>query len=886
MHSPPVLRVPSPASVAARLFTVAQLVRRDIVDSADIQAQRARTGLGELLLRPFPISRLDATLAGRPALSVDLLPFVGSFSSYSNAMASTNTNSVQQRHVVTVVQASGAGKTRLAFADGAISRLVIVIHVYKQTQSFAPGWDTFLALAHHWESLLDSLASEDDRRLVSQFAMAAMRLLVGCYVSYAASVITAAVPEGQPTPLRVDDASARYRREVALRSLRNGRGDAAVGDLFLLQLAEMGEPVDMPMSSGSTARVSGLDRDAVNAFCRDSDARLRALLWPDADIAIWYDEVQSLFRTSKVFVPFDMFNRRQPAARHRRQDVFYGLVALTGNLLDEFKWLQTLCGGWLEIATQVQLPELSPMRERVTAVYHASNITVNDMLKTLRTFLILDAVCEDELRPILEDLRGRPILFFDDMLYALWTELSKQWALALGTQLSVDAASLRSILVGAAKQGVIRGRSRMTALVKLLWDPATSARINTWQSTESLCVELFAAARMNGGVFELQNDTGGEAMQRGLLALPLQGGDGSVRALAGLRVCLDDEPLSRDALVAYGDARIREATADADVVFSLLSNAMSSGAISGFSFTRSVKGEALELAFAWHVIRSVLRANVMRGTAGVRGLSLDDLLSPLAPGDFESPDCASSVFVTCQRGWSCANLAGATRLTDMHLLVTPQSQDCVIYEIEKGAGSDVTFMAVDSTLNPVSVVSMQAKARISASLRDSVRAASPAWHFLTEPERNAAIKGVRYVPGGVAGVKRSAFEVLAAGSTVFSSAFRVVLSVAGFSATVAAMCSSLNRLEEGTRSSPIILCESTAAAFGLPLHAKLKASCTGGTTNGTKELAFLLPQSAASVSAGNVTCIASTNALAEAIGVLGPLHCCQSALAAAPTATT
>jgi hypothetical protein len=854
--------------------TVARLVRKDMVESSDLTAQQKRTGLGALLRRPWPISRLDATETGRPALSADLLPFVGSCRSYTDAMASTNTNSAQQRHVVVVVQASGAGKTRLAVADGLSTRLVVIVRVYKQTQNFAPGWNTYISLSKHWESVLD-VALDEDRRTVSQFAMAALRLLVGCYVSYVASII-GAIAEDRPAPLRADDVSARDRREVALRCLRNGRGDSAVGQLFLLQLANMTTTVEMSDASHSSAcvRVVAVDFSAVNAFCRDADTRLRGLLWPDADVAIWFDEVDSLFNTPKVFAPFGLFNRHECVPPSQRQDVFYGLVALTGNLLDEFKWLQTLCGSWLEINRRIELPEISPLRGRATAVFHASNIGVADMLSTLRSYLEIDASCEAALLPILEILRGRPILFFDDMLYSLWTALSSQWV--LGEQVAIHAASLQIMLIEAAQQGVIRGTSRMSSLVKKLWDPESSVRISARQSTESLCVELYVAARLSGGRFVLQNDTGGEALQRGLLALPLQRDNGSVSQLAGLEVKLDNEPLSRDALLIYGDALVQEQSEDADPVFALLCDSMSNGRIAGFRFTRSVKGETLELAFVWHVIRSVLRANLMPGSAAiasVRGLSLDELLVPLSPRDFEMPARAASVFVTSLQGLSCANVSGASPPTHLHLLVDKKTQNCVLYEIEKNAGPDVAFMVVDSDLKLASVVDTQAKARISASLRDSLRAASPAWHFLSEPARDAAFRGEPYEPKGEEGAKRKAFENLAAGpcSALFSSAFRIALSVAGFSPKVAAAISELNRLDEGTRSSPIVLCEPSAAAFGSQLYRKLIASCVGGpTTSGTTELAFLLPQSAASVSAGSVVRVAATSALADVLHIERP----------------
>lgn len=121
-------------------------------ETRDLEQQRQATGLGQLLRAPFPVSRLHAGLHGGPGLTVDLLRFVGGRDAYEAALSATNTNQAQQRHVVSVVQASGSGKTRLAYPGVEETRLTVLARVWKQTQAFAPAWAAYQALARHWAS--------------------------------------------------------------------------------------------------------------------------------------------------------------------------------------------------------------------------------------------------------------------------------------------------------------------------------------------------------------------------------------------------------------------------------------------------------------------------------------------------------------------------------------------------------------------------------------------------------------------------------------------------------------------------------------------------------------------------------------------------------------
>ena len=133
-----------------------------------------------------------------------------------------------------------------------------------------------------------------------------------------------------------------------------------------------------------------------------------------------------------------------------------------------------------------------------------------------------------------------------------------------------------------------------------------------------------------------------------------------------------------------------------------------------------------------------------------------------------------------------------------------------------------------------------------------LRAASPAWQYTDNEDHRAALAGVAFKPSA----KRAAFEELAAspvGVARFGAAFRVALSMTGYRPVTVAVCNALNGRADGSKASPVVLCQPSDAAFGKRLTAQLQQSCAGAAlTSHTGELAYLLPQDVREVTAGNV----------------------------------
>lgn len=872
----PTVVAKSTAAVNKQIDKLGCMVVADIALSSNLEDQRAMTGLGDLLLAPLPLTRLDAQSGRKPGLAAEFLPYVGSFKQYAAALQTTSAvGDLQKAHVVAVVQASGSGKTRLAYADGQNERLVVLARVFKE-KAFTPVWDVFMKLSNHWKMVLPRLDASN-RRLVSLSALAAMRLLAACHVMHVARVLRCL---SHPTPA--------MQRAAALRCLRNGRGEEAVQALYQAQLARRVSPTKLPVRTHSadasasvgtkdSVEVAMLDPAAVDAYCTQANKALRDQLWPGAEVVLWWDEAHALLTdTPKLFSPAKLFAAGGSAEVAEMQDCFYGLTVVCSDLCDskQLVWLQVLCGTYLELSTRVRLPDISPLRGRVSTVFHASRITTNDMLSTLTHYLHLDEATVYALRPYLEAMQGRPIFFHTHFLQAFWQRLlnasssahaaSGSTVAALGgcssTACAVDASALRNLLVEAALSSVDTSRQYMSAILTEMSTLPSQCLGRTYQT---LIVELYAALRMNRGVATLSHDAGSKVLERGLLALPLAGTPQASNLRFDEATCrLDEEPISADAIRFRVEGTVKDAVkADGDPIFQLLSDSLASGGSAGFKLARSAKGPLLELAFAWHVLRSVLLHPDGRPT-------LHDVLQPLAAPGFKVPDTAKRLVVArTVRGASCDDTLRGDHPTDLHLWSSRSGQELVLTNIDPDAGVDVLFTVFQKEAVPAGVpVFVQARAQKQASLRDCLRAASPAWQYTDEPERALALQGRTFKPSAA----RAAYQKLATedpASSMLAAAFRVALSVTGYRKDTVALVNALNDLPHGCQRSPIILCQPTEAAFGAVFSKQLIAECCkeGLTepTTGTTELAFLLPQSVVQVAHGKVTRIAPAAAASK-----------------------
>lgn len=845
----------SDGGLAPILAAVASTIVGDMGTSGNLQLQRTSTGLGSLLLAPLPLSSLDSAIDSPPVLAAELLPYVGSFKSYEEAVANSYGGRQQKRHVVAVVQASGSGKSRLAYAVGMASTLVVFVRIQKQHTGLTPAWARYGDLARDWSAQQQNCAVEG-RRIVSKHAMAAMRLLVCCYVDWVVRVLEAMLASEFPSvnmlDVESDHPAAAACREAALRCLRNGRGDAAVGLIFDARLASLAGSVQVLTGlDGRDIAVRAVDADGVSKLCGELETRLRARLWLGAEVLVSYDEVDALYQSAFPKGLFQNFTAYTSLDTADIEEVgcFHGLTALMADLLDEHRWGQSMCGTWLRLAVS-GLSAWSPLHNRTTHVFHASRIEPEDMEQSLRTFFDLgtDATFFSSLRGKLAQLRGRPIFFFDCVWGSVWKRLCRRWRDSSRTG-ELDLSGLHALLLAAADEGLTEACGKCAVVVANLWDPSTASVTADGKSTTAFCQELYAAARMNDGHVLLgSNGAGAQALQAGLLALPL-----TTPSDTAVSIALGDEPLMRDAIITRGDAEVRASARDPDKdpVLALLTGCMTSGAIAGFALTTSIKGGVFKLAFVWHVLRSVILAG--------GPVKLGAALHALDAGGFRLPDATASLIVRATRALPRSMLPHDA--SDFHFLVGDVGDAVVVYNVSTAAGADVIFAARHASAHApqLRAVLVQLKAQKDATLDDCLRAASPSWQYVQKAERGRIIGGERVV-NWVCQTRGEYEALVSANPAVFNSAIRVAVSVNSFQPWVTRMIEELNETDE-MQHSPIALCTSSAGAFGKRMHGILRDECKGNPTASTDHITYLLPHSVAAVSDATISEVAPSGML-------------------------
>lgn len=132
---------------------------------------------------------------------------------------------------------------------------------------------------------------------------------------------------------------------------------------------------------------------------------------------------------------------------------------------------------------------------------------------------------------------------------------------------------------------------------------------------------------------------------------------------------------------------------------------------------------------------------------------------------------------------------------------------------------------------------------------DCLRAATPALQYTEAKERTASLRGSGFKPTG----ERAASQELPMATAPAATAVPHRTLRHGLGPATIAAVSTLNDLPDGSKRSPVVLCEPSELAFGKNLTAQLLASCKGGApTSGTDNLAYLLPQAVGDVTKGEV----------------------------------
>ncbi|RYE84501.1 MAG: hypothetical protein EOO65_02165 [Methanosarcinales archaeon] len=793
--------------------------------------------------------------------------------------------------------------------------------------TFPPAWQRYINLTKQWVTVRPAL-SVDDARTVSDSALAAMRLLSTCYTEWVAAVLAAYVA-ARGTALSADEHEkgprASAMRMVALRALRNGRGDAAVDKLFAARLKWLLANTTLTALDGSMRTVQVLNPDAIKAHSVATHMRLQNMLWPGAQVLMWYDEAQMLMEEAKIFMRLKE-HHGTPAAEREPQDALYGLTTIMAQMTNETSAVHVLCGPWLQLSDRVRLPEHSSLHDRLTVVHHITHLGVADMWRSLNRHFDLGSDVPDDIRAQLAMLCGRPRWFFDSVWPALWKLLrtaasDSEPATAVGA-VEFSKESLLCKIRDALAMSLGQCQRLAKKLVDEAWDGVREVR-TAHKSMTMMCQELYAALKLNGGRVTVKKNAHGDAVRYALLALQPPGNMDDM--------CMWAEPLVANALEARGDravpitltasSRLGLDSDSEDPILSLFQGALNSIVVCDFNLTTSVKGPLLEILTAWHVVRT----SIIAAREG-RLPTLGDVMEPLLAPDVELPAGVSSRTVLARRALPASALRTHKGATDFHAFAAgSMNADVVLYAMDSDAGVDVAFAVAlngsgDQSTNtvtgagaaaavvPVPVAAaagagagaaagvftaasraaarsatadatatgatrvaaarvaalalprtqmgFQIKVRRDARLIDGLRAATPAWQYTTESEREALCGGAwsASMRSGAPLAKRAALTALAEKEPeLFDRAMRVMLSATPYRGETVALAALLNR-KYPTSLSPVLLCVATPTAFGHHICNILRDTCrqsngllqpVAHTTNGR----FWLPHSVAQVSA-------------------------------------
>jgi hypothetical protein len=399
---------------------------------------------------------------------------------------------------------------------------------------------------------------------------------------------------------------------------------------------------------------------------------------------------------------------------------------------------------------------------------------------------------------------------------ALWaTRLDKLWgASRVAAAPSSDDAASGSIAavappcsgdalidcIGAAAQAATKRTDAVERqMAKQAW--SDTAESSARHSTHTLCRELYVVTKLHGGAVTLKGSVAAhDAIRLGLLALQ--------PSAIPVAVQLHDEPCIGAALEAYGDDIVRRGSLADDPVSQLHARALESGEVAGFELTTSSKGTVLELAFAWHILRTVIRG-------GTGSASLWSVMAPFLSLTLVSDAVRERLqrcVVSAQRAWKPAAPPGTG--TNFSQLLGADATDVVLFGIGTLCGADVAFSVLDEALaaggadaggSSRILVLVQAKAQKDPSLVECLRAATPSWQYVNETERGAALRG-NWDRVKRRTTARQPYEALVAEvPDAFANAVRVALCVNEFRSESHAVCHAVNT-DAACAQSPVVLC--------------------------------------------------------------------------------
>ena len=689
------------AAYNSHVNDTAKLIHASISLSGDRAQQMERLNmpkaLQDAMIQPLPVSLVEegGTAEGSstlvPSLADNFLPYVGDKDVFFRDLAFVEPNVQRQRTALIVAQASGSGKSRLAYLAG--EKYMVGFMQVMQPNSDAKNepWDVAL-----------SYADGCPYKAFNIFV-----LLLVSYFEFAADVLAQYQTLHGP-------AAADLKRHIVLRSLRNGKGHT--GTLMLMERAYHSTKIAFEHMPARNERTKdcwrSLSRSVEHHMDGVYNGKLIKFQRDSLGLVMFVDEAQGLLSSVLRFP--------EETAQASTRDALFVLAAAMDTVSIAIPCKPVMCGSWLELVSHRKLPEGSIFSGLALLVCHASFITAEDMWATLQTYfkLELEEQEEVEIKQKLELLRGRPHNFFCHALRSLLRSGHKDTSLLQLLQQSLDDAA------DLARQYVF-------TLLTNLWEKSLSINVGRYDHIEArkLVALLFIAVMANSGQFDLSlNADKRAAMRHGILlhrsgSLPIDYED-SVAT-----VNLDEEPSLKMATESFFTTKIRNDTSGdfRRQMLGLIAASLTPDIDPGRQVRDAARGFSFEhLMFSSFLLHSM--------SPGGHNKSLSELLKcmDLLPAGYDTAVLQSGPVNLC-RAVDAQQVLKEASLQDPEifamLLDGRVAAGTLLYNLPTGAGADLAFCTHPSTEHPRRLVLVQLKTHKTTVLHDAVRAATPAWQF-------------------------------------------------------------------------------------------------------------------------------------------------------------
>ena len=791
---------------ASHVNFAASAISQSIALSRNTEEQCRRMDLAAsvatALKKPMPVSLLEAHVPedqlpyASPALDTNFLHYVGDPNAFYRALASVGSSDQSAAPALIVAQASGSGKSRLAYLAGTQNIVGFVQLVNYGSDAMPLPWQRFCSGAAKCPVL----------------SLNAMLLLLVSYVEFATDV-AAKYKELHP------DADVQLLRHIVLRCLRNGKGHEGAELLFSRAL------------STTTLASLGLEtwhqvHPVVEAHCKSVHAKLNAVFTCTGEVGevvLFVDEAQGLVtRPDPVSGANVQVQSRKSTGPGSQRDALYVLTLAVEHLRQSLGWKSVICGSWLDLVTLHSLPESSAFSTAPTVICHASTITAKDMWGTLTTHFNfrLDDAQEKRVMELLAMLRGRPANFYRFFLphfMRTTAECTDDFPALLEQQLKAACGRIAET-----------GRRLMGSLWASYAQPTSGLERSI--TPGRLIAKLYFAIKMSDAQLKFDDrEVEKLAVRHGILLHPRGCASDSPDAPVSYSANIGDEPCLKAAIEEFFDAKVHNDSKFGGQLLQLIGGAFHHEWDCSGQVDAGAKGPAFEQLVAMSLI-----------IASIGSTSDGEAMDPISVAPAQSqPDLAwllqrmgvlpeafdVSALAHCPVRISRAVNTGGNERVFHELLDGTLPEGTLAYNIHPNAGADLAFCTVGSS--PRRLVMIQVKTQATTSLHDLVRAATPAWQFHTDviAKMSARANGETVKPD-TSRTRNQFLETARTFQYEMEHAIRVVFTSAAYQPQTVKLVNGINRLPR-YRDSPLCLCMSSERAFG-KCHDRL-LQLSGGT---------------------------------------------------------